>query len=223
VSENPSEHLAGWESLRGALGEIHACCADFEHFFGDVCGQLGSMAGELAEQQQLWNTRQEQAAKELQQQADDSAKDDNLLQDRCRQLEQQHTQLQQERREMESQLETVRNRAAEMTDAVAEQKRIAEKQQAQWSGELKRMRRLLEGISGAILQREAVPYNGDSQPQAQPNTTNNHHTTDNPDTANNHNTADDPEAADADPVLDSVLAQFELLQQDLAQRRAKHS
>jgi len=220
VSENFSENLAGWESLRGALREIHACCAYFEHFFDDVCGQLGSMAGELAQQEQLWNTQRQQADKELQQRAADSEKGNQLLQDRCRQLEQQHTQFQQERRELESQMESVRNRAAEMTDAVAEQKRIAEEQQAQWTGELKRMRRLLEGISGVIFQREAVPHGGESQPQAQPNTTNDHNTTDDPDTANHHNTTDDPDPADADPVLDSVLAQFELLQQDLAQRRA---
>ena len=52
----------------------------------------------------------------------------------------------------ESELEAVRSRSAEMAESLDEQKRISAQQQAQWTEELKRMRCLLENVSGQLSQ-----------------------------------------------------------------------
>ena len=202
------QHVAGWDCVHGALGEIRACCADFEHFFNDVSGQLGAMATELAEHEQEWTTRQDQYDcqpednQNPRSQPEGDSQGSKLLEEQCRALERQHVELEQDRRLMESELESVRNRAAELTEALSEQKRTAQQQQSQWTGELKRMRRLLEGMSQVLVRRESLAGNGNSAPGNQPTT------------------HQDTNAANVDPVLDSVMAQFEMLQKDLAERRA---
>ena len=112
-------------------------------------------------------------------------------------MQQQHGQVEQERRLLESELEAVRNRAVEMAEMLDEQKRQATQQQGQWTDELKRMRRLLEDMSVRTVRDEpVVPVEQQPVPR-QPA----------------------PRRA-ADPALDSVMAQFEMLQKDLARRRA---
>jgi chromosome segregation ATPase len=108
-------------------------------------------------------------------------------------LRQQYSELQQERILLESELENVRSRAAELTELLSEQKRSAMERQAHWDEELRCMRLLLESMAGrqAEVERQIVQRLG---------------------------TAPNPPPA-ADPVLGSVLAQFELIQQDCARRR----
>jgi chromosome segregation ATPase len=110
---------------------------------------------------------------------------ERLLQD----ARQQRAAWEQERSGLEAELEVVRNRAAELSENLAEQRRQAAEHQAALAAELKRMRSLLEAISGRM------------QPGT-PTTSGSVHTT-----------------AGDDAALDSVLAQFELLQRDIAERR----
>ncbi len=56
----------------------------------------------------------------------------------------------QQRAVMEAELETLRNRTVEQTEALHEQKRIASRQQAELTGELKRMRSLLEALASQV-------------------------------------------------------------------------
>jgi chromosome segregation ATPase len=115
-------------------------------------------------------------------------------------------QMEQDRLVLETELETVRNRAAEMAETLAEQRRQSAEERKQWTQELKRMRRMLEMLSAHRFEHQAAPgpepARGESRDPAGPS----------------------PEAAAApaphgDPVLDSVMAQFEMLQKDLARRR----
>ena len=141
----------------------------------------------------------------------------NEFQEQLRQLERQQGMLEQEKQLLESELESVRNRAVEMANTLAEQKREAAQQQNQWADEIKRMRRLLEDVSHRLA--DAVPAaTGSAAASAAP-----------PPTAAAASAASAPYAATAankaapsgeDPVLESVLAQFEMLQRDLARRRA---
>ena len=126
-----SEHIAGWDAVRDALGKIHAWQADYERFFDGVCDRLGAMSAELAGHQTQW---------------------------------------------------------------------AAEQQRNQWADELKCMRRLLEGISRTLIQQATA--NGEP---AQSH--------------NRPNAPDDVEQDGEDPVLDTVMAQFEMLQKDLTRRR----
>ena len=127
------------------------------------------------------------------------------LDEQIRRMQQQQAEWEQERRLLETELESVRNRAAEMSDAVAEQKRTAAGQQKQWAEELKRMRRALEGMSARVPGEDRPPARSPTPP-AEPQ--------------RKEPVAEQPSEPDGDPVLDSVMAQFEMLQRDLAKRRA---
>ena len=228
-----SQPVAGWEVVRDALSEIRACNADFEGFFDEVCHRLGSMSSDLADRRKHWlnqreqarteqeqnqieqerigaeqeQTRmeQERARTELNQHTTGEAQREAQLQQQCQHMEQQHRQLQQERAELEIELEAVRNRAADMTESLAEQKRLAEQQHSQWTDEFKRMRLLLEGISRTLVERELAAANGSSRPN------------------NRCDAARDADAGDGDRVLDSVMDQFQMLQRDIARRRSNGS
>ena len=99
----------------------------------------------------------------------------------------------QQRAVMEAELETLRNRAVEQTEALHEQKRIASRQQAELTGELKRMRSLLEALAGQVR--------GDPPPPA----------------------ADGKRPPVDALMLGSVLAQFQMLQRDSASRNGKRN
>ena len=127
-------------------------------------------------------------------------------------MQQQHGQFDQERRLLESELEAVRNRAVEMAEMLDQQKRQATEQQAQWADELKRMRRLMEEMSGRMATAQPAPAVERPMPMQQPAAPQQPVTSQQPVAV--------AEPSDEDPVLDSVMAQFEMLQRDLARRRA---
>jgi hypothetical protein len=110
-------------------------------------------------------------------------------------LERQHVMLEQDRAVLEKELESVRNRASELAESLADQKRQAVQQQSQWTLEIQRMRSLLEA-----LVRQTHTSEIDHPAKA--------------------STASSTADAGSDPALDSVLAQFEMLQQDRVRRRA---
>jgi chromosome segregation ATPase len=115
-------------------------------------------------------------------------------------LERQHAALEQDRAVLEKELEGVRNRAADLAESLAEQKRLAVQQQTQGNTELQKMRLLLESIAHQNLEIEPSPSPVESVVPLV--------------------SKPEPAVAAADPVLGSVLAQFEMLQQDRARRRA---
>lgn len=98
----------------------------------------------------------------------------------------------QDRTKLEVELEAERQRNAEQDKTLAEQRRLAEQQQAELAGELKRMRSLLEILSNHMNQPLAAG------------------------TADGNQATPSSESS----ALESMLAQFEMLQRDLAQRRA---
>lgn len=216
--EPPESASAGGESLHQWLEEIHA---QHQQLLGaqqaaqSQAEQLAGVVGELAAAREAWTAAQDQLREHHEQlndireafasgQGDDELKQQiNELKQKHDELKQHHAQLEQERTLLEGELETVRNRAAEMTESLAEQKRSLARQQIQWADELKQMRHLMEGLSRRLS--EAPPAPAAAPQPASPS-------------------ASGPEpghTSDDDPVLDSVMAQFQMLQQDLARRRAK--
>jgi uncharacterized coiled-coil DUF342 family protein len=107
-------------------------------------------------------------------------------------VRQQQASWQQDREGLEADLKAERQRTAQQSEALAEQRRGAAEQQAVLAGEVKRMRSLIE----LLLNHMNQPFGGD--------------------TGNGKQTPPSPENA----ALESMLAQFEMLQRDLAQRRA---
>jgi len=114
--------------------------------------------------------------------------------------------LKQQCAELESELELVRRRNAELAQTLDRQERQVAEERTQWSGELKELRRLLEAQSGLIEHR----LNETSPPQPAA-----------PAAANDVSDAAKPDASPPDAVVDSVMAQFAKLQQDVKQRRSR--
>jgi len=133
---------------------------------------------------------------------------DGEIESRLDAIEHERAQWDRDRVVLEMELDAVRNQAAELAEALDEERHRAVSERGLWNEELKRMRHLLETresqpapAATRLPDVDMVP--AAPAPQAQPE--------------------EDPSAAN-DPVLDSVMAQFEILQKDLARRRkAKES
>jgi chromosome segregation ATPase len=186
MRELQKETQQAWVELRKTCDRIEherAESPDVQESLQAHFDRLAAAIGELTE-----------ARSQLIQAGDGVGKEqiDQILED----TRQQRASWEQERSAMETELEAVRERAAELAEALAGQKRSATQQQAEWTGELRRMRSLLEAISGQMAQEEGRAS------AAQP--------------ARSNGTG----AGSGDPALDSVMAQFQLLQHEVAQRRA---
>jgi chromosome segregation ATPase len=178
------EMRRAWTEFRAAQDETQKHRAelhDVQQSVQEHLARLAAVAAELAEAR----TQPAQSADPAQQQQ---------VQQLLEESRQQRGAWELERATLETELQAVRNRATDLMEALAEQKRQAAQQQGEFAGELKRLRSLLEAVAtqmrGEAMARQA---------------------------AGKHNEAA-AEAAD-DPVFDSVLAQFEMLQQDVSRRR----
>jgi chromosome segregation ATPase len=105
-----------------------------------------------------------------------------------------------ERDQVETELDQLRHRAAELADALAEQKRLQTEQREQWSEEFRLLRRSVEKQSELIAKGAPAP--------TAPHGSNG--TTDTRPAANNN-----------DQVMDTVLQQFEMLQKNKVRKMAK--
>jgi hypothetical protein len=228
VSVDLSAHFAGWDAVCRALNDLRASHGDFEKFFTGMFDQLETMAAELkGREQQLAQTADGNRRQAVVADADRDSQVRQMLEESQQQraelrgtqeaihgqvarlaavaaelsqaqVSHQQSCAEQERADVEAELDAVRGRAAELAESLAEQKRLFGRQQAEWSEELKRMRGLLEAMSGRL--DEAIPAlpAGVPEPRSGP-------------------AAGDPAAAD--PVLDSVMAQFQILQRGMARRK----
>jgi len=194
IQQQRAEWQRAQEASQAQAEQLAAAAAKLT----DARGELVEARNEIAQRWEQLEARQGQAAQ---------PQPDEELQERFQQLERQRASLEQERTVLESELEAVRNRAAEMTESLAEQRQQACAQRAEWADELKRMRRLLERISGRLAEGEHSGKRLQSdlhEPVAVA-------------------AGEGSTAANGDPVLASVAAQFEMLQRDLARRRAARS
>ncbi len=114
--------------------------------------------------------------------------------------------LQQQREELEAELETVRTRAAELSDALDEAKRQSVEDRAEWSTELKQMRRILERQSELLATAPTQPVAA-AAVSASP--------------GREKGAAAVATEPAKDPVLGSVMAQFEKIRKERAQRRMR--
>ena len=174
MSADSTIPLEGLSDVREALGTVRTIYGECAEFFSGVFSRLESVsdamkARELARDRQLGEFKRQQQLWD------------------------------QERTILEHELETVRNRAAELSESLAQQKRDAEMQQNQWAAEFKRMREMLQEMACRMAE-------GGVETAAPAPTENRSH---------GHPSGSDG----ADPVLNSVMAQFQILQSDAARRR----
>lgn len=138
-----------------------------------------------------------------------------------RTLEKSHDEVLRERDRLESELELVRTRACELQEVVAEQQDQLAQQHDDVSDELRQLKSVIENQLSS-LNRKSQPFERIQQPQPaySPSQT----MTQPPPPVAAAATTSAPEAAEAppaDPVMNSVMAQFARLQKDVAQRRKK--
>jgi DNA repair exonuclease SbcCD ATPase subunit len=121
------------------------------------------------------------------------------LESRLKEMEEERTNLLQGRSVLEAELETLRQRAAELMGTIEEQKHSSIEQQNQLTEELRQQRKVLELVLKRMVELESLANA----------------------TAKTNEFVAQTERADAggDSVLSSVLAQFEVLQKDVARRR----
>ncbi|MGI8980049.1 MAG: hypothetical protein ACR2FY_12570 [Pirellulaceae bacterium] len=120
--------------------------------------------------------------------------------------------LKHERQELESELELVRARSAELQETVSRQKRELAAQRLEVSEELKELRTLIADQGALFAQHEPASAfeSADYQELAAEQRSSS--------PARVH---EEPSAKPQDPVVNSVMAQFARLQRDIAQRRKK--
>lgn len=207
--------ITDWKGVRDSLAQLAESHDQVAHFLRSLFQQLEELWGQMLRQERTWQAERERARKELESRAAELQRQQTALEaergrlqaEMARALEEQQGRLAQvqaeearQRESLENELELVRMRAAELAESLAEQSRQIAQERAQWTEELQRMRRLLETL---VRAQHAPAANDDEGPSAPP-----------PGRA-----PANARAVDEDPVLNSVMAQFQMLQKDLARRR----
>ena len=242
MASDLSRALNSTEEFRQSLGMIRDDQQDYETFFEDVFmrieatlavaireqnaweqqrvekeAELAKQAEQLKQQSQALEARreellaetltavQEEFQRQIERQNEASSKaqsqDGNEMQDRLQELEQERSEMLHGRAMLEAELESLRQRAVDLMAALDQQKRLADEQQNQLYNELRRQHQLLEQVLQRLLELEMSP--GTSAAKTNPST--------------NANASD----AGNESVLSSVMAQFDVLQKDIARRRNK--
>jgi len=129
------------------------------------------------------------------------------LEEQVRNLQTQLTTAEQERTNLETELEFVRHRAAELLEMLGEQRRQMAEERATWWAELKRLRRLMEVLLDHQLETPGG-YQGDARADGVQ-----------PRVVGYEDIEPLNKTGTEDAALDSVSQQFELLQRDFSRRR----
>lgn len=168
------------EALRGDVAQLRAQFGPLAESVTEAARLRGELASAQAESMRL---RDQLVA----------SPSDALLQ------EQQAAVLQ--RRQLESELDALRHRGAELFEALAEQKQAATQEREQWNEELRQLRRAVERQSEVLARRGSQSPAAGPSPEQLPARPSN-------------------EAKEDDKVVDSVLAQFETLQRNKVRKLA---
>jgi hypothetical protein len=192
----------------------------YEQLLNELFDDMEAMCRSLEDERRRHELRCEKFASEKQQLTEllsqrQSAEpsSDPLLQSKV-------TELEHERQALEEELEEVRTRAADLAKTVAEQKRQMADERAELTAELRQLRRVLDKQATWIAQQsQPLPGLPAAMPEP-PNGSAQHLPNQAPVAAAGSYPAAVPPAPNRDPVLGSVLSQFELLRKDLERRRA---
>jgi chromosome segregation ATPase len=228
VSLQPSAQLADWNNVRQSLAQICASYDESDSFFSGMFDRVEELAQELVRKQRAWASQHEQSKSELGREkaelaeaqrqvqiererleksepaAGDAVADQRLAAE-VQRLEKERDQLYHQQQLLAAELDTVRGRAAEMAERLVQQQTELAAERAQWTEELKRMRHVIETFAHQqAAQLAAAP----PQPRSA-------------ETPATVRASQAPTTPPADPVLGSVMAQFEMLQRDVAERRKK--
>jgi DNA repair exonuclease SbcCD ATPase subunit len=217
--------LAGQEKYAQFVVELLADLEAMQQKLNEAESQIDLQSQQLAE----LHSRSEA---ELQPSAEPEPSGDQELQNKVAELES-------DRQALEEELENIRTRAVNMAQVIADQKRQMSEDQSQWMAEFRQLRCILDKQTKWITQQTQmglVPTTtADASLHVESSTNNGSSALD---INSDDNAAHPPKQFDhssrgvqfpaapqraagnhADPVLGSVLSQFEFLQKDVARRR----
>jgi len=195
----------GWTEIRAGYQQFvddHAEMREVRESLRQIAGEFSQIKEDMLRERKDRDGLQAKIESQLAQFSSSTAElaqsmarpaDDSQIAEILEHARQQQAEWMQQRTALESELEAMRRRAAEQAELLSEQKRLAGQQQAELAGELKRMRSMMETLASQV--RGAPAAAGESAK---------------------------PPSSDSS-VLSSVLAQFEMLQRDIAFRRNKRS
>jgi hypothetical protein len=208
-----------WTPVRETLSLLRSGQESIDLFVGQLFGELDRMRDRLEQQERKLREERNQLLEERrafdEQQARSASFGDGATGGDPANV----SELERERADLENELEAVRQRCEELSATVAEQKRQLTDERAEWTAEFRQLRKILDKQSQLLTQR-VEPVSGGAAPA--PTITVPHLAT---------APAQQPVAAAAapqhvaaiDPVLGSVLNQFQMLQKDAARRRQQHA
>jgi len=191
VSQQRSEMLTALEQTRNQFGQLT-----------EISQQLAAAREELSQTRQDIRRQQEQLAALS---ATASPQASGEASSHALDFQRERSAWEQERAVLETELDSIRNRAADLAQTLEAERRQLAEQRSQWTEELKQMRRMLEELR---RQPTAGPGPVEAAAQQAP-----------AEASPPEPSQGKPANEENDPVLDSVMAQFEMLQKDLARRR----
>jgi hypothetical protein len=213
------------DPVKQSLAALHAGQENFARFISDLFAEFEKLSQKLcaAEAQSAQATAVDPNSAEL------SAATATLRS--------KVTELEEERHQLEEELENVRTHSANMAQVIEEQKRQMAEENAGWTAELRQLRRILDKQATWISQQrenssqypadlESQQFTGPAEdyPPGQPpilpiRTAQNPNREIQQQPAAMRATGTGGQAGRHDAVLGSVLSQFEMLQRDVARRR----
>lgn len=217
---------AGQESAARFVVELFNDLEAMQKRLVDVQSQLFADRDQLIEERQRLAAEQSAPTERKANEADES-------------LQAKVAELESDRSALEEELESVRERAVGMAQTLADQKRQMAEEHAEWAAELRQLRRILDKQAawisqhaemGATWDANGAPYSAaGTDGYALPSVpVNGHQANVGPAPVSRPHPSYFPAASpgaatrQADPVMGSILSQFELLQKDVARRR-EHS
>jgi septal ring factor EnvC (AmiA/AmiB activator) len=209
----PDAAAAVYSPIKQTLASLRSNQEAFASFVAELFGDVSAMQKRLVdlhhslerERAQVAAER-ERLAKEREQLSATESHEDPALQTKVAELEE-------ERCTLEEELESVRSRAVDLEATLAAQKREMADENARWSAELRQLRRTLDKQAAWITQQTESNANLDEASQPRQSVRG-------PDQRTHPTSFPNGAAArTADPVVGSILSQFELLQKDVARRR----
>ena len=218
-----------WDSVKELMGAMRAVGDDFEGFFDQTFSELQQMCNVLDGHEQCL---QNAAEEHLEQSSEVNGEQESQLARLLEESRQQKAELEQQQALLETELEAVRGRAAQTDQLLAEQRKDSAARESQWAAEMKNMRTTLDKFSSRLDSQPApapvapAPVTAPvaAPPEVAPPTQ-----AAAPVVAPLNAQSPQPVPAQAaaapsgnaaeDVVLDSVMAQFQMLQKDVARRR----
>jgi predicted nucleic acid-binding Zn-ribbon protein len=199
-----------WTPVRDTLAALRAGHESLDLFVGQLFSGLESMRERLDQHDRRIKEERRRVAEERERLAAEKAQWEAQRRSSVEVGSASATQvsdLEHERAMLEEELETVRQRCEELSKTVTDQKRQLTEERAEWTAEFRQLRKILDKQSQVLVERvesnQSAPATAGSTAQSAPRL--------------------DAPLANADPVLGSVISQFQMLQKDAARRRQAKS